>query len=575
MSGKKKRVKLSVILTLMVAIPSIITGIVSVNIMVGLITNYSEDQVKKELHATGIAGLQAYDFADAGDYVELADGKVSKGTLLVSENYDMMDSFKKNTGLEATFFYGNERVSTTLSDEAGNRLIGTSADQKIVDQVIGKGEDYYSSNVIINEKRYCGYYLPVKQTSTGETIGMYFVGKNYEDVMNELDKEADDRKLIPIIIVIVVCTGVTIIFAFYITNRIKQCVRALNRIANGKLTHVTAEKLQNDVTEIGELGRATEQLRNSLQEIIHGIKKTDQVISASIAQSEQNANAISDVTKDVEHAMDQIAEGSSSQAKSTEDAAMAVSHMGDLVEANTKQTEILLKNSRTMDQVQKEVVVSLENLQHVNEKSKEAIREINKQTNQTNQSVQEIKKAANFITDIAEETNLLSLNATIEAARAGEHGKGFAVVAAQIQKLAEQSNESAKQITEVISHLIMDSEKSLESMNEVTKVMEEQSSNVESTKNMFRGVVSSIKENDQLSEAIHQSMEQMNTYRNTIIELVSNLSALSQENAASTEETASACENLKEIARESLEEMKKMQEMSDELTGQIRTFQLS
>ena len=205
-------------------------------------------------------------------------------------------------------------------------------------------------------------------------------------------------------------------------------------------------------------------------------------MSEALIHTQGNSKTTMDVTRDVEHAMNQIAESSAMQAKNTEQAAISVSKMGELIEVNTYQIESLLGSSKQMNLIQTDVVESLQKLRNVNEKSQEAIKNIYEQTNVTNNSVQKIHKAANFITEIAEETNLLSLNATIEAARAGENGKGFAVVAAQIQKLAEQSNESAKQITEVIATLINDSNKSVESMIEVNNVMEDQTKNVEDTK---------------------------------------------------------------------------------------------
>ena len=101
---------------------------------------------------------------------------------------------------------------------------------------------------------------------------------------------------------------------------------------------------------------------------------------------------------------------------------------------------------------------------------------------------QKIKEATTLIASIAEETNLLSLNASIEAARAGEQGRGFAVVASQIQKLAEQSNESASQIAEITSALIKDSTRAVETMQQVRDIMDEQSDKMTQTDEMFRQV---------------------------------------------------------------------------------------
>lgn len=574
--GKRMRRKISLrlIIILLVLIPSILTGVSSILVMSNMVVGYSEKQIRNELRASGIAAVQAYDMADNSDYERLSDGTVKKGDLVISNNFELIDNFKNKTGLEATFFYGDERIITTLVDESGNRLIGSIADKDIVNKVINEGKDYYSADVMINNVRYCGYYLPVKQVSTNECVGMYFIGDRYDYVMNELDRTGNFSDFLPVILVIIIGSGIAIVFAVYVVSRLKRSVKQLESIANGNLTVKTDDKLMKDMTEIGELGRTSEYLRKSIKNIINEIAKTDEVMSETITHTQNNSKVTMEVTRDVEHAMNQIAESSAMQAKNTEQAAMSVSKIGDLIEVSTQQIETLLDSSKRMNKIQEDVVESLHKLQNVNQQSQEAIKKIYEQTNVTNNSVQEIRKAANFITDIAEETNLLSLNAAIEAARAGENGKGFAVVAAQIQKLAEQSNESAKQITEVISILINDSNKSVESMIEVNSVMEDQTKNVENTKEMFNEVACSIKENDSLCYQIHDSMQQLDSYRSSIIDVVSNLSALSEENAASIEETASACENLKGTAKHSLVEVEKMQKISVDLTEQINAFKL-
>lgn len=99
-----------------------------------------------------------------------------------------------------------------------------------------------------------------------------------------------------------------------------------------------------------------------------------------------------------------------------------------------------------------------------------------------------IRAAVDLITSIAEETNLLSLNASIEAARAGEQGRGFAVVAGQIQKLAEQSNESAGSIADIIGELLKDSENSVHIMEEVQEIMNEQQEKLQATRRQFMEV---------------------------------------------------------------------------------------
>lgn len=161
----------------------------------------------------------------------------------------------------------------------------------------------------------------------------------------------------------------------------------------------------------------------------------------------------------VEKAVSEIAEGATSQAGETQKATESVITIGNMVEETASEAGRLHDNTDVIKNLGSEANSTLAGLTEINRKTKEAIEIISRQTNTTNESALKIREATALITSIATETNLLSLNASIEAARAGEQGRGFAVVASQIQKLAEQSNESAKTIEHIVSALINDSEK--------------------------------------------------------------------------------------------------------------------
>jgi methyl-accepting chemotaxis protein len=215
---------------------------------------------------------------------------------------------------------------------------------------------------------------------------------------------------------------------------------------------------------------------------------------------------------------------------------------------------------------------TLSQLEQINAKTREAIDVIVEQTNTTNSSAGKIREATNLITSIAEETNLLSLNASIEAARAGEQGKGFAVVASQISKLAEQSNESARQIEAIIDSLISDSAKSVETMDEVQKIMEEQSEKVGQTVEMFGKVKEGINTSINGISNIAEKTRKLDDARVNVVDVVQNLTAIAEENAASTEETSASVTEVNNVVLNISKDANDLDEIALKLKQQIDLF---
>jgi len=105
---------------------------------------------------------------------------------IVNCNYDLaknkyLDKFKEYTGCEATIFIGSERIATTITDQSGNRIIGTKADDKIIEAIYSQKEDYYLGIIDILGKMYGVHYSPL--VSENQRIGMLFVGVNIDSTL--------------------------------------------------------------------------------------------------------------------------------------------------------------------------------------------------------------------------------------------------------------------------------------------------------------------------------------------------------------------------------------------------------
>ena len=238
------------------------------------------------------------------------------------------------------------------------------------------------------------------------------------------------------------------------------------------------------------------------------------------------------------------------------------------------QVDDLMKYATRMQQSGQGATEALEQLEQVNDQAMQYIHVIAEQTDTTNASASKIHEAASMITEIAEETNLLSLNASIEAARAGEQGRGFAVVAAQIQKLAEQSNESAKEISEIIRVLMEDSQKAVSIMDDVKEIFKKQSEHVDNTKQAFDEIQKNVEQSIAGMSAIDDKTKQLDKERSGVIDIVQNLSAIAQENAASTEETSASVTEVKAISDQLSEEADSLKNISHTMEQSMAVFQI-
>ena len=530
------------------------------------------ESIENGLRGSAVSVRDTLSYVGDGEF-GLNEDKLYKGEFNVSDAVEIADDIKKAADTDITVFYGDTRYMTSVLDEQGNRVVGTKAGDQVIEKVLKNGEELFSTNVDVVGHPYFGYYLPLYETGTTNIVGMVFAG------MPQADAKAQITKIISLIagvfgILFLLCAVVMFVVVRKMVKALRMDADALEQVAKGKLNTQLNEASLKRKYEVGHISRSIMTLKTELMEIIGNIKDQGKALSDSSVYLSEKAETSADHIGQVERAVEEIAQGATGQAEETQKATENVIIMGNMIEETTDEIDAMNENAKLIKQLGQTAIDTLKDLQTINQRTKESIDIIYEQTNTTNSSAQKIKEATALITDIAEETNLLSLNASIEAARAGEQGRGFAVVAAQIQKLAEQSNESARQIEEIITSLLADSEKAVDTMEEVKDIMGQQNDNVMKTDEQVNQVLGQV---DQAIEAIGRvavKTEKLNEARINVTDTVQNLTAVAQENAASTQQSAASVNQVSEIIQEIAESAKQLTDIAEKLDKDMALFEV-
>lgn len=555
-------------------IPLFVLGAVVLFVYQGAFRASISRQVTNTLKSTVAAGINAYNFGIEGEYHQDKEGDLWKGDAVnLSQDTSIITSIAENSNLEASLIYDGKRIATSITDQSGKSAVGTSIDTKIWEK-LKSGSDVMQENVSIGGKMYSTYYMPLYQEgSDTEVIGAFFVGHSM-DVLNQSVKMLMLITSAMVFVFIVIVCIVSIINASSIERAVKQGVDAVKEVAKGNLTIKLDKKQLVRKDEIGDMSRSISKLSEELRQMIgEVVSHSDKLIDTSEGLNE-TAQGTAITLEQVEKAVQHIAHGAMAQAEETQKASKDVMEIGHMIRETTAEAENLNHIAVRIQDSSRETFQILKQLEEINEKAKQSIGVIYKQTNSTNESAIKIKEATNLITSIAEETNLLSLNASIEAARAGEQGRGFAVVAAQIQKLAEQSNESAIQIENIINLLIEESNKAVGSMQEVRGIMDTQVENVERTQEIFKIVKEGIDASLIGIDNITSRTESLNISKDSVINAVQNLTAIAQENAASAQETSASTTEVAAAVTEVSNTSSSLEGIAVDLERKVNVFQI-
>lgn len=559
---------------LMIAVgPVLMLGVISIFFISTQVRKAVISEIEEALKGTAAATLAAYD-QNAGDYIQSTNGDIWKGSYNISKSESLVDKIKSNSGMDVTFFYGDERIMTSAKDANGDRVLGSRAGDKIVEKVLKGGEEYFSSAVSIEGELNYGYFMPVHQNnSDNQIIGMIFVGTNLKE------KEAVVKLILgsissSVIVVMLICIAVGIRLAGSMSRNIKTSIQLVGRLAEGNLDVWVDDKLLKKKDEIGELSRVTITLRDTMRSTIKEITDNAKALleaSQLLGTAADNTNG---TMNDVRTAVSQVVDNSQLQAENSQSTSEQMKIMGDNITETSNEAELLSGNAASMQRSSEKASKTLLSLRQINEDVKKIIGEVQEQTNRTNESVKKIQAATTFINSIAEDTGLLSLNASIEAARAGDSGRGFAVVAEQIKNLSEQSNESSKEIEATAEVLRADSEKAVQAMQQMQEIIASQSESMQETQQVVAEVIEEIASSMKSIAQIKESSGRLEGARNEVLQAVEHLSEISAENLDSTKSTYEQTEIVADTFKQVYNSADELKTIADKLVKSIEYFKM-
>jgi methyl-accepting chemotaxis protein len=366
----------------------------------------------------------------------------------------------------------------------------------------------------------------------------------------------------------------------------------LNRFSAGDLTQdvqpSTPELHDLGTDEIGELGRVAEALRCNTVASVHSYNDSRAALTGMIGRVSASARTLSDASEhlagssqdagravsEIASAVDDVAQGAERQVQAVDGARRMTGEMVDVARASAataSQTSQAAEAARVVaSEGAAAVAQATEAMVAVRDASAQAtgaIRELGAKSEQ-------IGGIVDAITGIAEQTNLLALNAAIEAARAGEQGRGFAVVAEEVRKLAEESQQAAASIAELIGQIQAETGRAVEVVELGGARTDEGTKTVQQARDAFERINGQVEEMGARIGEIASAVDQLSETSARMDAEIGEVAAVSEETSAATEQVSASTTETSRAAQAIVGSAGTLAETAGELTRLVGEFTL-
>ena len=477
-----------------------------------------------------------------------------------------------------------DRVKEAVENLKSNKVLYNDYEHKTQKKTIKSLYDDFLSNM---QSWKASYNINTQMGDIGAHTTAFDNARNDINYISEmLDDYAKDTAksiqdeirgrivlILSVMAVVVVCLFMlVVVIVRYLKKGILSTSKDLNRIANKDLSQ--KPKLLKSKDELGILSKSTQDLYEALYEMITQIEAASGNLAQSSNTMRTNSGEITSSMHDIADTVGEIAQSAGQQADESEHASDEFEFLGEVIEKTISNTTQLNDSSEQMNQISSTGLERITELSRITRENKILFDEIFEIIRHTNDSAGEIGKVSSIIEGIAQQTNLLALNAAIEAARAGEAGKGFAVVANEIRQLAEQSTDSTTAINHILEELQAQIGHANRQSDLVAKAVDLQADSVLDSQERFVAIVDTLKGMNTKILDLDQISRDMEESRRKVLQIITSLSEIAQQNAASTEESSATTQEILASMITINEVVSRVDQLSIELNDLIREFSL-